>query len=62
LRKKLTKFGNSHGIVIDRPILDLLKINLDTELEITTDGEKLVISPVRKQEKKEEDLVAARVV
>jgi antitoxin MazE len=45
--KKLTKHGNSLAVVIDRAILDLLKIDVDTPLEISTDGQVLVISPVR---------------
>jgi antitoxin MazE len=45
--KKLTKHGNSLAIVIDRAILDLLKIDADTPLEISTHGQVLVISPVR---------------
>ena len=43
--KTLTKHGNSYALVIDKPILDLLKIRPDTPLEITTDGKKLLISP-----------------
>ena len=42
--KKLTKHGNSFALVIDRPILDLLKIDPETPLEISTDGHKLVIA------------------
>ena len=45
--KKLTKHGNSLAVVIDRAILDLLRIDADTPLEISTDGQVLVISPVR---------------
>jgi len=45
--KKLTKHGNSLALVIDRPVLDLLKIDAETPLEITTDGEVMIISPVR---------------
>jgi len=45
--KKLTPIGNSLGLIIDRPILKLLDIDRDTELEITTDGETLMIQPVR---------------
>ena len=36
------------ALIIDRPILDLLNINKETELEIKTDGENLLIKPVRK--------------
>jgi len=45
--KKLTPIGNSLGLIIDRPILGLLDIDRDTELEITTDGETLMIQPLR---------------
>ena len=34
-------------MVIDRPILELLNIDADTPLEISTDGKKLTISPVK---------------
>lgn len=44
--KKLTKHGNSLALVIDRPILDLLKIDPNTPLEVTTDGKRLLIAPV----------------
>jgi antitoxin component of MazEF toxin-antitoxin module len=43
--KTLTKHGNSYALVIDKPILDLLKIRPDTPLAITTDGKSLRISP-----------------
>jgi len=50
LIKKLTKYGNCFALVIDRPILNLLGIEVDTPLEITTpDGKKLQITPVRSQ-------------
>lgn len=44
--KQLTKIGNSLGLIIDRPILELLKIDRETQLEISTDGKGLVIRPV----------------
>ena len=43
--KTLTKHGNSYALVIDKPILDLLKIRPDTPLEIATDGKNLLVSP-----------------
>lgn len=48
MRKKLTAIGNSLGLVIEKPILELLGIDRDTELEMRTDGERLLIEPVRK--------------
>jgi antitoxin MazE len=45
--KKLTKHGNSLALVIDRPILDLLKIDPETPLDISTDGKQLIIAPAK---------------
>ena len=50
--KKLVKHGNSWAIVIDRPILDLLKIDLESQVELTTDGQTITISPYCEAEKK----------
>ena len=47
MRKNLSAIGNSLGIVIEKPILELLNITRDTELEVTTDGSRLIIEPVR---------------
>ena len=43
--KKLARHGNSLALVIDRPILELLKIDENTPLEISTDGQRLVLAP-----------------
>ena len=45
--KRLTKHGNSLALVIDRGVLDLLEIDADTPLSVTTDGKCLVVTPVR---------------
>jgi len=50
--KTLTKHGNSYAMVIDKPILELLKITPETPLEITTDGQTLILSPVRDARRK----------
>ena len=47
MRKKLSAVGNSLGLVIEKPILELLSIDRDTELEMTTDGDRLIIEPIR---------------
>ena len=49
--KKLAKHGNSQAIVIDKAILDLLDIDDDTPLMISTDGERLVVTPIRNKKK-----------
>ncbi len=45
--KRLTKHGNSLALVIDRGVLDLLDIDAETPLSVTTDGKCLVVAPVR---------------
>ena len=51
MRKKLSAIGNSLGVVIEKPILELLDINRDTELDMRTDGQRLIIEPVRKSKR-----------
>lgn len=46
--KHLTMVGNSAALVIDKPILQLLKIDMETQLDISTDGKNLIITPIRK--------------
>lgn len=43
--KTLKPHGNSLSLVIEKPILELLKINEHTYLEITTDGKSLIVTP-----------------
>jgi antitoxin component of MazEF toxin-antitoxin module len=59
--KKLSKHGNSLALVIDRSILELLGIDEKTSLELSTDGESLVVAPLRdkKRKKKFEDALAS---
>lgn len=49
--KKLTKHGNSMALVIDKAILEILKISEATPLEVSTNGESLTISPVRDEKR-----------
>ena len=50
--KNLVKHGNSWALVIDRPILDLLKISPESPLEISTDGHSMTICPAADTGKK----------
>lgn len=47
MQKKLVKTGNSLALVLDRALLDETGIDAETPLEVSTDGEVIVISPVR---------------
>ena len=57
--KKLSAVGNGLGLIIESPFLELLGITKDTQLEIRTDGEALIIRPVRKAPLMDRALAAA---
>ena len=46
MTRKLVQHGSSAALIIDKPILDLLHVGMDTAPETTTDGRSIVISPV----------------
>jgi antitoxin component of MazEF toxin-antitoxin module len=58
--KRLTKHGNSLALVIDRPILDLLKIDTETPLDISTDGQRLIVAPAAESEGRQKFEAAQR--
>jgi antitoxin component of MazEF toxin-antitoxin module len=43
--KRLIQHGNSAALVIDKPIMEILKITNETIFEISTDGKNLILSP-----------------
>ncbi len=47
MTKTLIKHGNSLALVIDKPILEMLQISADTPLELATNGDSILVSPVR---------------
>lgn len=49
--ERLSVIDEDLGIIIERPILDLLQITEDPPLEVKTDGEALIIRPVRQSTK-----------
>jgi len=51
MTKTLTRNGNSLALTIDKPILEATGIDADTQLEISTDGDVIVISPVRSKKR-----------
>jgi antitoxin MazE len=51
MTKTLIRHGNSLALVIDKPILEMLDISADTPLEVTTNGDSLLISPVRDKQR-----------
>jgi antitoxin component of MazEF toxin-antitoxin module len=51
MTKKLTRTGNSLAIVLEKGLLERTGIDADTPLEVSTDGEVIVISPVRTEKR-----------
>jgi antitoxin component of MazEF toxin-antitoxin module len=51
--KTLTKHGNSLALILDKPVLELLNIDPETPISVTTDGKSLILSPVQDVERSE---------
>lgn len=47
MRKSLTRHGNSLALVIEKPILELLGADRETLFDVTTDGQVLILTPVK---------------
>lgn len=47
LIKKLTQFGNSFGIILDRPVLRQVDLTEESEVEISVQDGAIVIRPHR---------------
>ena len=62
MQKSLTAIGNSLGIVIEKPILELLGITKETVLEMRTDGERLIIEPIKSARAKKLSVASQRVM
>jgi antitoxin MazE len=58
--ERLTKHGNSLALVIDRPILDLLKIDSETPLDLSTDGHRLIVAPAEQPTRRQKFEAAQR--
>lgn len=44
--KTLQKHGNSHALVIDRALMEVMGIDADSPLEVTVSGNSLILTPV----------------
>jgi len=47
MTKKLTRTGNSLALILDRELLAATGIDATTPLELSTDGDVIVVTPVR---------------
>ena len=48
--RNLTRHGSRYAPVIQKPVFELLRVSRETPFEILTDGQCLVLSPVREPE------------
>ena len=51
MRKRLTKTGNSLALVLDRPLLEATGIGPATTVEVSTNGDVIVVTPVRSKKR-----------
>jgi len=51
MAKTLTRTGNSLALVLDKPLLEATGIDGETPLEVSTDGDVIIISPVRSKKR-----------
>lgn len=51
--KKLTRTGDLLALVLDKPLVEATGIDADTPLEVSTDGDVIVIAPVRESSERE---------
>jgi antitoxin component of MazEF toxin-antitoxin module len=47
MKKKLTRTGNSVALVLDKPVLEQLGLDENSEVEVSTNGDVLVMTPLR---------------
>ncbi len=45
--KTLSRTGNSLALILDKPLLEATGIDAETPLEVSADGDVIVIAPVR---------------
>lgn len=53
MKKHLTRTGNSLALVLDKPLLEATGIDATTALEVSSDGDVIVITPVREKRRGE---------
>jgi antitoxin component of MazEF toxin-antitoxin module len=52
MKKRLTRTGNSVAIVLDKAVLDAVGVDAGSEVELSTNGDVIVITPVRESRRR----------
>ncbi len=47
MQKNLTRNGNSYALTLDKPLMELLHMSPETPVEIRTNGQSFLVTPVR---------------
>jgi antitoxin component of MazEF toxin-antitoxin module len=58
MRKTLSRHGNSYALVLEKSIMEILRITPETILDISTDGSTLTIVPQRNRRITPDELAA----
>ena len=51
MKAKLTRVDDGAVLVLDKPLLDRLNLAADAEVELSTDGDVLTMTPIRDAER-----------
>ena len=62
LVKRVSKIGNSAGLTIDLAVMKQMGWEIGTEVELTVDGEQLILSPHRYAKDEEAEAAGERVI
>lgn len=46
MRKKLTRIGGEVALVLDAPLLEQFGLNESSEVELSTNGDVLIVTPI----------------
>ncbi|MBW6469329.1 MAG: AbrB/MazE/SpoVT family DNA-binding domain-containing protein [Anaerosomatales bacterium] len=53
MKKRLVKHGNSRALVIDKALLDVLNLAEDDEVQVSINGDQLIVTPVREDDERQ---------
>lgn len=62
MTKTLTKHGNSYALIIDKPLMEMLNIEPETPLNLSTDGKTLIISAEDPARRKKIDVAMKQIM
>jgi antitoxin MazE len=52
MRKHLVPVGNSLALIIDKPILELIHVDRETQIELRVEGDQLILAAATKAKRR----------